>query len=169
MLKRLFLLFLLGACLTGTACAADGPPPEGNMAALADTGFRISVPEGWTISTQPDWGRAVAEANSADGSARILAFLSRQKGWTLDDWQAALTKGSRTNNMTDIAGFSVEGRPWVGYRLTIGETGVYAAATAIGDELFLTVEFRALRGDRPEAALPAGAIDACLASLTREP
>ncbi len=172
MLKRCFILLWLGlCCLTGFACAAGAPSPTpgGNAVLLADTGYRVTVPDGWTITTQPDWHRAVAEATSAGGDTHILAFLSRQKGWTLEDWQKALVRGSQTNGVTDIGGFLVDSRPWVGYRLTTGDISAYAAATAIGDGLFLTLEFRAPSGVKPEAAFPAGAIEACLASLTAEP
>lgn len=175
MLKRCFVLFWLGlCCLTGFARAAGAPPappapPVGNTVALADTGYRITVPGGWATSAQPDPHRAVAEATSAGGDARILAFLSQQKGWTLDDWQKALAKGSQTNGVTDIEGFLVDSRAWVGYRLNTDDASAYAAATALGDGLFLTLEFRAPSGEAPEAAFPSGAIGACLASLTAEP
>ena len=172
MLKRCFVLLWLGlCCLTGFACAAGAPSPMPveNTVSLADTGYRITVPDGWAISAQPDSHRAVAEATSAGGDMRIFAFLSWQKGWMLDDWQKALVKGSQTNGVTDIGGFWVDSRPWVGYRLTIDDTSVYAAATAIDDGLFLTLEFRAPSGVKPEAAFPSGVIEACLASLTAEP
>jgi hypothetical protein len=169
MMKRFFFLLLCAVCLISTACAEGMTTSAGNTVALADTGYRIAVPDGWTTATQPDRRAAVAEAASTDGSAHILAFVSEQPGWRLTDWKAALLKGSRTNSVTDISGFTIGDRPWVGYRLTIGTANVYAAATTIGDGLFLTVEFRALNGDLPEAAFPEGTIDQCLASLTADP
>lgn len=171
MMKRFFFHLLIAVCLISAAFSEGimSPASAGNTVALADTGYRIAVPDGWTVTTQQDRSMAVAVAASADGNTRILAFVSEQSGWKLTDWQAALLKGSQTNSVTDISGFTVGDRVWIGYRLTIGPANVYAAATTIGDGLFLTVEFRALNGDLPEASFPEGAIDQCLASLTADP
>ncbi len=171
MLKSYVAIALL--CLLavgGTFAEALQPlPTQDNAAAIADTGYQILLPQGWQTATQPDPHRAVVESVNPAGNLHILVFVNTQPDWSLRDWQAALTKASKSNSVTDIDELTVLGRQWVAYRAALDRTRVFAAATDIGGGSFVTVEFRAADDSLPETTYPEGVIDACLGSLQPSP
>jgi hypothetical protein len=171
MFKRYVAIVLLCLLAVGGALAEalQPSPTQENVTVIADTGYQITLPQGWQTATQPDPHRAVVEAVNPAGNLHILVFINSQPDWSLRDWQAALTKASKSNSVTDIGELTVLGRQWVAYRMALDHTKVFATATDIGGGSFVTVEFRAEDDSQPEAAYPDGAIDACLGSLQPSP
>lgn len=171
MFKRYVATVLLCLLAAGGALAEALQPSstQANVTAIAATGYQITLPQDWQTATQPDPHMAVAEAVNPAGNLHILVFINSQPDWSLRDWQAALTKASKSNSVTDIGELTVLGRQWVAYRVALDHTRVFAAATDIGGGSFVTVEFRAEDDSQPEAAYPDGAIDACLGSLQPSP
>lgn len=169
-LGLLVAMTLLPACWPAAALAlhAAGRAPAMGWATVAGTGYRIGVPEGWSVTVQPDPAQAVLEATNADGSQTMLAFVQEQPGWDLVRWQKALEKASRSNSVSDIAELWIGERCFIGYTLAWEGIAAWAAATQVSEGLFVTLEFRVQLPGEPRADfIPSP--DCFLATMQVEP